>query len=452
MPDRSPTASAVLTADAVVVGSGVIGSAVALELARAGRSVLVLDKAAGPGHGSTSASSAVIRFLYSTFDTTATSWEAKFMWEAWADHLGLPGFEPLADPPALTTFHRTGMLHLDVPAVPTQVSQELLRAAGVPFDYLDADALAARFPHLDVGAYWPNKPVTDDAFWEETEQRLGAIYTPDAGYMDDPRLAADNLAYAARLHGARTAYRSEVVSCDRVGPVWRMALGDGRRVESPVVVNAAGPWSGAFNALAGVGAEFTVGVRALRQEVHQVVRPSAWDGRQDPAPGVFDLDLGTYMRPGPSGAWVVGGSEPECDPFEWLDGPGAVDAVDDHVSLARYEAQVTRAARRLPDLAVPNRPSGVVGVYDVADDWTPIYDRTDAPGFYVAMGTSGNQFKNAPIAGCFLAAIIGAVEEGHDHDASPVTYVGEHTGLTIDLSAFSRTREVNAASTRTVLG
>lgn len=442
----------VQTADAVVVGSGVIGSAVALELSRAGRSVLVLDKAAGPGHGSTSASSAVIRFLYSTFDTTATSWEAKFMWEQWSDHLGLAKHEPLTDPPALTAFHRTGMLHLDVPAVPHERSQDLLRAAGVPFERLDADALAARFPHLDVGAYWPNKPITDDAFWEDTDTRLGAIYTPDAGYMDDPRLAADNLAYAARLHGARSAYRTEVVSCELIGATWHLGLADGSVVEAPVVVNAAGPWSGAFNALAGIGAEFTVGVRPLRQEVHQVRRPPAWDDRSDPAPGVFDLDLGTYMRPGPGGAWVVGGSEPECDPMEWVDGAGMIDAVDQHVSLERYEAQVTRAARRLPDLAVPNRPSGVVGVYDVADDWTPIYDRTDAPGFYVAMGTSGNQFKNAPIAGCFLAAIVEAVESGHDHDADPVRYVGEHTGLTIDLSAFSRTRTVNASSSHTVLG
>ncbi len=158
------------------------------------------------------------------------------------------------------------------------------------------------------------------------------------------------------------------------------------------------------------------------------------------------------MRPGPSGAWVVGGSEPACDPFEWADGEGAVDAVDHHVTLERYEAQVTRAARRLPDLRMPNRPSGVVGVDDVADDWTPIYDRTDAPGFYVAMGTSGNQFENAPVAGCFLAPIVEAVEGGHDHDASPVTYVGGHTGLTIDLSAFSRVRPVSTASSRTVLG
>ena len=178
-------------ADAVVVGSGVIGSAVALELARAGRDVLVLDKAGGPGHGSTCASSAVIRFLYSTYDTVATSWEAKFMWEQWADHLGLPGFEPLADPPVLSRFHRTGMLHLDVPAVPWTEGMRLLESAGVPCEHLGPDELAARFPHLDTGAYWPNKPVADDAFWDDAEARLGAIHTPDAGYMDDPRLAAD---------------------------------------------------------------------------------------------------------------------------------------------------------------------------------------------------------------------------------------------------------------------
>ena len=30
-------------------------------------------------------------------------------------------------------------------------------------------------------------------------------------------------------------------------------------------------------------------------------------------------------------------------------------------------------------------------MYDVSDDWIPIYDRTDLDGFYVAIGTSGNQ-------------------------------------------------------------
>ena len=57
--------------DAVVVGAGVMGTAIALELARGGRSVVVVDKASGPGFGSTSASSAIIRFTYSTPDGVA---------------------------------------------------------------------------------------------------------------------------------------------------------------------------------------------------------------------------------------------------------------------------------------------------------------------------------------------------------------------------------------------
>jgi sarcosine oxidase subunit beta len=88
----------------------------------------------------------------------------------------------------------------------------------------------------------------------------------------------------------------------------------------------------------------------------------------------------------------------------------------------------------------------------VSQDWTPIYDRTELDGFYVAMGTSGNQFKNAPLVGRFLATLIEQVEAGHDHDNDPLTLVGEHTGNTINLGAFSRKRAVNEKSTGTVMG
>ena len=50
--------------DAIVMGAGVIGAAVALELARSGRHVVVVDKGPGAGTGTTSASSAIIRFSY----------------------------------------------------------------------------------------------------------------------------------------------------------------------------------------------------------------------------------------------------------------------------------------------------------------------------------------------------------------------------------------------------
>ncbi|MFC5097906.1 hypothetical protein [Amycolatopsis plumensis] len=61
-------------------------------------------------------------------------------------------------------------------------------------------------------------------------------------------------------------------------------------------------------------------------------------------------DLGTYLRGEAGGGLLVGGAEPACDPLQWVDDP---DAVDIHPTAEVFEAQVTRAARRLPDLAVP---------------------------------------------------------------------------------------------------
>jgi glycine/D-amino acid oxidase-like deaminating enzyme len=78
----------------------------------------------------------------------------------------------------------------------------------------------------------------------------------------------------------------------------------------------------------------------------------------------------------------------------------------------------------VPDFGVPHRPTGLAALYDVADDWVPIYDKSDLPGFFMACATSGNQFKNAPMAGEFMRTIIDAEAAGIDHDAEPVTVSG----------------------------
>jgi glycine/D-amino acid oxidase-like deaminating enzyme len=113
---------------------------------------------------------------------------------------------------------------------------------------------------------------------------------------------------------------------------------------------------------------------------------------------------------------------------------------------------VTRAARRFPALKIPNTASGIAGIYDVAADWTPIYDRTELDGFYVAIGTSGNQFKNAPMVGKLMTGLIEAVRAGQDHDADPVKVRAERTGNEINMAAFSRKRLFNADNTGTVMG
>src|SRR5207245_7793321 len=130
----------------------------------------------------------------------------------------------------------------------------------------------------------------------------------------------------------------------------------------------------------------------------------------------------------------------ECDPLGWLDDP---DRYDPTPTVPSYEAQVTRAARRLPDLAVPPRPSGIVGIYDVSDDWIPIYDKTSLPGFYVAIGTSGNQFKNAPVIGQIMATLIDACEAGAEHDVAPVVWSTPYTNLKVNLGHYSRLRAIN---------
>ena len=111
-----------------------------------------------------------------------------------------------------------------------------------------------------------------------------------------------------------------------------------------------------------------------------------------------------------------------------------------------------RLGQRIPGIGIPNTATGIVDCYDVSDDWIPIYDRSDLDGFYMAIGTSGNQFKNAPVVGAVMAELIERCEHGHDHDRDPIQFPLVHTAETIDLGYCSRRREINEASSFSVIG
>ena len=433
-----------VTADAIVIGAGVIGGSIAFELAKLGFGAVLVEKGGAAGHGSTSASSAIIRFNYSTLDGVATSWEAKHCWETWSDHLG--GM----DEHGLASFQRTGMIVLDTPIAPRERVIALFEQVGVTYEEWDATSLRARIPGIDASAFWPPKRIDDDAFFLDADHEIGGLFMPAAGFVNDPQLAAQNLVTAAQDLGTTLLLNHTVTEIiQRNERVAGVRFSNGEVIESPVVINAAGPWSGQINRLAGVGAEFTIGVRPLRQEVHYVQAPSGFNVDGALGPSIADSDLGTYIRAAAGDKIMVGGTEPECDALEWIENP---DDSDPSVTASCFERQVVRAARRLSTLGVPITPKGVAGVYDVSDDWQPIYDRTDLAGFYVAMGTSGNQFKNAPLVGRFLARLVESVEAGHDHDEEPLHYVGEHTGNTINLGAFSRKRQFNINTSGNVWG
>jgi sarcosine oxidase subunit beta len=418
--------------DAVVIGAGVIGASVAFELARDGRRVVVVDRGPGPGTGSTSASSAIVRFNYSTLTGVVAAWESKHLWEDWTGHLDG------GDEAGLARFVRTGSVCLDSPGQDPDKVLALFDQAGVPYERWDAATIRERLPQMAPGRHYPPKQLEDPAFWEEPTGELGAYWVPDSGYVDDPQLAAHNLMTAAVRQGAEFRFKASVSGVRRDAERVRgLTLADGAEVDAPVVINVAGPHSSVINELAGVLDDFAVTTRPLRQEVHHVPAPEGWGS---PGPQVADLDLGTYFRSAPGGGLLVGGTEPACDPLQWLDD---ADVYDPNPSQAVFKAQVYRVARRLPELPVPESARGIAGVYDVSDDWIPLYDRTALPGYYVAIGTSGNQFKNAPVVGRFLAELVAACEAGHDHDTDPVQVKLARTGHMVDLGHYSRLREID---------
>ena len=448
---------------AVVIGAGVIGSSIALQLKRLGHDVTVIDRNSAAGMGSTSASSAVVRFNYSTFDAVALSWESYFLWKEFKELIdGTNSYSK--DPLRNSQEHYAhledrGYVMLDVPVLSNDKTMALFDRAGIPYEIWDSNTLKARMVGIDAGRYWPNKPVKSDEFWSEATEELGAIFSKHGGYVSDPLLAAQNFAAAAKREGVIFKFRKAVVGIEKKdGRVCGVRISDFDSqskkaletgvevITADVVVNVAGPWSTLINQMAGAGGDFTMELKPLRAEVHQISTP------KDilPGPIMGDLDLGTYVRSGPGGITLVGGTEPECDVLEWVE-PDKVDEVNMTRTVEVFESQTYRFARRFPAAQIPSTPVGVVGVYDVSSDWTPIYDKTDVPGFYVAIGTSGNQFKNAPGAGLIMAHLINEVEKGADHDNQPVVYQCTKSKSAINLATFSRKRARNLTS-GTVMG
>jgi sarcosine oxidase subunit beta len=220
----------------------------------------------------------------------------------------------------------------------------------------------------------------------------------------------------------------------------------GAVVSSPIVVNAAGPSSANINALADATRPGQIATRALRQEVVHLKMPYA--GGRAALPFVLtDSDCGVYMRPEVGGHILIGSLEPACDTLEFVSPDQFNDALSE-----QWNNQAWRAALRFPSLDIPNNGSGIVALYDVSSDWIPIYDRSDVEGFFMAIGTSGNQFKNAPVVGEIMAELITYVQSGRDHDRDPLRFRLKHSSREINTATFSRLRAVTAESSFSVLG
>lgn len=412
--------------DAIIIGAGVIGCSISLALARRGIKTLNVDALPSAGYGSTSYSSAIVRPFYSHEVSCAVAHEARHRWLDWRGFLGhAPG--PIA------RYVETGGLVLIRDGTDHQYENNLavLENVGVEYKSLSPQEIKKLYPGISLQAFGPPRRQDEEGFGEPVPGEItSGILIPASGYVSDPQLAAKNLQVAAEHEGSNFRFNVQVTNIlGNSGAVSGIQLDEKESISAQIIVNAAGPHSSVINELAGITNGLRIATKPHRHEVAYLKAPLGY--RQN-AGFIVDLDAGVYQRP--DGAdMLVGSADPACDPPDIVD----PDEYNDQLT-GQWTTQAVRAAQRWPELGIENNARGTVGLYDVSDDWIPLYDRTDLNGFYLAIGTSGNQFKNAPVVGDLMAAII----DNKDHDSAPSLLNLQHLKRSVDLSFYSRNRVI----------
>ena len=350
----------------------------------------------------------------------------------------------------MARFVPTGNLILCTTGYDGAAVMALWDEVGIPYEWFDAPELRARFPGLDTGRYYPPKRIDDPAFADDADGELTAFYNADSGYIDDPMLAAHNLAHAARPPRCRRSASGQPSSTigRRAGHVTGVELAGGERSTAPVVVNVGGPHSAVINRMAGVDGDMRIGHRPLRQEVFAVPAPRGF-ALDDGGPFVADLDIGQYFRPQAGGTLLVGGTEPECDELEWIDDPDDFDEHADRRALG--DRRCCASPGGCPSSACRPGRSGwprcttppTTGCRSTTARASP------ASSWRAARAATSSRTRRSPASSCARSST--PPTPASTTIAEPVQFTGPLTGRTIDLGAFSRRRDP-AVTSGTVMG
>jgi glycine/D-amino acid oxidase-like deaminating enzyme len=371
------------TADVVIAGAGIIGMSIAFQIARrSSLRVVVVDKGAGPGEGSTGASSSICRFKYTRAETVTLARDGIAAYKQWSAFLRVS--EPLA------RFHQDGVVWLNS-GTPEDV--ERLAGLGVRADCLDDRGLRDRFPAINPCPLGPDLVTGEPHDCLPGDRHLLEV---EAGHVD-PMDALSDLITAGRAAGVTVRFGARVTGVDRAGGAVRgVRIDGGEQIAAPVVVNAAGPWCLPLFGLAGIQCPWPLA--PIRVQLVQVARPQTVEG---PVPVCFDPAAGIYFRTQNRGQQIVVGSVLEEDERELVDEPDAMAryADADFMGLKLHALQ-----HRLRGLDELRQVRGFSGLYTMnRADVHPIVGPTPLKGFYAANGFSGHGFKLAPAIGSLIA-------------------------------------------------
>src|SRR6266849_2522393 len=353
------------TADVVIIGSGIVGSSVAYHLAQAGcANVLVLEREAHQGKGSTGKSMGGVRAQFSTPVNIQMSKYSIDFFSKFDEVVGHP-----ADYRAHGyLFCATTETHLAY----LKANQQRQNSLGVTnVEWISPGEITKMVPQLRM----------DDI--------LGGTFCPTDGFVD-PHSVMMGFMLNARERGARLWLDTQVtgiaVENDQIAGV-DTSRG---RVVTRVVVNAAGAWAAGVAQMA--GAELPV--EPLRR---QLVPTEPFDQLPKRFPMVIDMSTGFHFHREGKGILLA-----------WND-PAETPGFKTEFDSTFVEKILTHAASRVPCLAEAgvNPRRAWAGLYEMTPDHHAIIGPApNVKGLYFVNGFSGHGVMHSPASGRVTAELI----------------------------------------------
>jgi 4-methylaminobutanoate oxidase (formaldehyde-forming) len=366
-------------ARAVIVGAGIVGASIAYHLARLGwRDVVVLEQGDLVG-GTTSHAPGLVGQLRSSPTLTRM----------------------LMDSVAL---YRT----LSVDGVPGFLGEGSLRLASSPERWAQVRQQAefARGVGLEAHLFTPDEagrlcPLLSPAGVE------GALYLPGDGSAVAPVLARA-LIHEARTLGVTFSTRTRVEDIEVAGGRVRAVRTGADRIETDILVVAAGIWSPLVGRLAGVALPL---IPMHHQYVVTAPLPELAGGV---VPNVRDPDRLIYLRQREQGL-ILGGYERDPRPFDGEVIPDRPDPTVGTFDPGRFEPLRRAAVERLPALAGAQEVRQVNGLEAFTPDGEFLLGPApEVGGFWSACGFCAHGVASAGGVGKVMAEWIAHGDPGVD--------------------------------------
>ncbi|MGD2058627.1 MAG: FAD-binding oxidoreductase [Anaerolineales bacterium] len=353
------------TADVVVIGGGVMGASTAYHLALEGvEEVVLLEKETYFGQGATGRCAGGIRHQFATEVNVKLSNVSLDMLDRLKQETG--------QDPDLRKCGYLFVLTNDADVASFKRNIEMQRKLDVNVEWLSGDEIRSRLPMMQF----------PDA--------LAGTYSPNDG-LADPNGVVMGYIKGARSLGVKPFTDTEVLDIIvESGKVQAVITAHGR-IDTPAVVNAAGPWA----SLIGKMVELELPITPLRR---QMLTTTPLPELPTDFPFVIDFAQSLYFHREGEGI-LTGMSNPD-------ETPGFDQSIDEDWEVRAISA----AAERMPMLESAGRLAGWAGLYEVTPDAHPIFGSTPVDGFWIVGGFSGHGFMHGPIAGKLMQEII---MEGH---------------------------------------